>query len=360
MIPQTVYELIGQNISFLTFCTSIFILIYINYKIGRRLKNARFISATSGLFIYFLSWIIYLISELIETYYVEIFNANLGGIIRLIIFYTGSTIFVFFTELDKIKHLKGEDLKNIKYPLTITMLSILAFGILLSIFTIIPINILNMIAGIVDIFAAFFYFKIYRGLEITNRQKTVPFFITGMLITGLSNSLVTFRYTLSYAFPFIYPSLIIFGAFLMLKAWRDIPLLTDLEWYYRLDRLLVVYQKSSLLLYEYTFKQEDDLTDADLAGTMFGGITKLLKEVLSSNKSINVIDHGDRKVYFSHGRLVTSIVIVEGDSEEFQKRLDSFSSVFESEFQRNLKNFDGNLSVFKPTIGLIIEIFSRN
>lgn len=359
MLPQTNLELFIQNIQFLVYCISLFLFIYIDRKIIKRIKFAGYLSATAGLAIFYSSWCFYLISFGIEMFYTELFIPEILQWIRFIIFMISSLIFIFFTELDKAKHIKNESLKQFHY--SITMIFIIGISIL------IPFKFLNIIGftasmfiGVMDIIVAYYYFRIYRSLEIARKKKYISKFIIGMTITGSSNTLITFQAFLGYYFTFIYCTSILIGIYLMFNAWRNLPLLSDLEWYKKMNRIYVVNKKSSILLYEYSFKKIDNDTDADLAGSMFGGITKLLKEVLASDQSVSTIDHGDRKVYFSHGRIVTSIIIVEGDSEEFQKRLDIFTSAFESEFSLILKEFDGNLNVFRPTIGLIIDSFSRN
>ena len=359
MLPQTTFELLLQNIEFLVYCISIFILIYIDIKIIKRIKKAGFISATSGLAVFITAWCFFLINFGVQIFYPDFFIPELLETIRFIILIFSSLIFIIFTEKDKSTHIKKEVLKKFHFPLTV----ITVIGLLI----LVPLKFLNVISftaalflGIMDVIIAYYYFRIYSSLKIAQKNYSVLKFIVGMIITGATNSLLNLQAYLGYIFTFLYCSLISIGILLMLNAWQNVPVLSDLEWYYKMDRLFVVNQKSSILLYEYAFKKRNDDSDADLAGSMFGGITKLLKEVLASNKSVNVIDHGDRKVFFSYGLSVTSILIVEGESEEYEKRLDLFTAAFESEFRLQIKEFKGNLTVFKPTIGLIIEVFSRN
>jgi len=287
----------------------------------------------------------------------------------------GSLIFIFFTEIDKSRNIKGRLRKNFHFPLS--AISIIAVSILIPLSFLIHAQFFSfaaMLIGVMDIITAYFYFRIYRGLEVAKQKKTILWFMIGIIIMGSINALELFYELLMSSFVFIYSSAIIFGGLLMLYSWQNIPLLSDLEWYNQMDQLLVVNKSSSLVFYEYAFRVKENRTDSDLAGSMFSGMTSLLQELLTkmlrvneftsafrtSDKNVTVIDHEDRQIYFAHGSSVVSILIVDGDSAEYPPRLNEFTSAFERTFKNEIKSFKGGLNVFKPTIGLIIESFSRN
>ena len=122
--------------------------------------------------------------------------------------------------------------------------------------------------------------------------------------------------------------------------------------------------KSSGALYQYEFRkpsegEEGFKVESDMAGTAIGGVDMLLSEIVSSKGHINEIDHGGKKIIFSHGKHTACILIASSQSEEFRYRLDVFHLSFEKQYKDALNNWGGDLSPFKKADDLVVSHFLK-
>ena len=101
------------------------------------------------------------------------------------------------------------------------------------------------------------------------------------------------------------------------------------------------------------------MVDTDLAGSALGGVEMLLKEILASKGHIKEIDHGDKKLIFSHGSHTACILLASGSSEEFKYRLEMFHLSFEKQFSKTLPDWSGDLNPFDKADDLIISHFLK-
>ena len=148
----------------------------------------------------------------------------------------------------------------------------------------------------------------------------------------------------------------------MVKGWQGMPPLSEFKWLLMLDKLLVVHQENSLVIYAYSFQSSSTgdviQISSDLTGSAIGGISKLLREILESKEKIQEIDHGDKKIYFAHGDHTVCVLIASGSSAEFQYRLNLFSLMFEKRFGKSLEGWDGDRTEFKTAREFIMEAFT--
>ncbi|TFF88580.1 MAG: hypothetical protein EU549_02730 [Promethearchaeota archaeon] len=380
MVSLTLESLIIRDAILILQVFAVFILFYLSYQVGKRIKEASKLSATTGLFFYFIGMAIHQMVLTPDVFYLgNVYNPPSLLYGNLILTFS-MAVFVIFTEIEKVKKTKKESNIIIKYPLSvISLISVL----ISSIFTFIPelpfipttafwIT-LDIIILVVFIFVLVIlviistkrYFKRFKSLEIVKQTKAIPIFNIGISIAaGISNSFISLwaflgEYTIIFkAFT------VVIGGFLMVKSWQKLPRLSELDWVLELDRLMVIHRDASSVLFEYEFqassdkKQKNQQIDGDIAGTAIGGIAILLKEILTSKDQIHVIDHGDKKIYFSHGSYILGVLIVQGSSEEFQYRLNLFSLIFEKKYEDILKNYTGKISEFKSSRELIPEVFT--
>ena len=351
-------ELIFQNLAILMFYISIFILIFSGINIFKRKKKANFFSASTGFALFSIFLGIYLIFYTIDFFYIQFIISYFSILANIIFLISASYILIVFLEIDQ--YLSSKDLKtNLHFPLTIVSSIGLIIIIPMVFLNIYDIFISHIFIGILEIIAINYYFSNYKGLEITERKKPTLKFILGIFLTKISILLHYFQAFLMISYVFVYCSFNIIGILFMLNAWNDLPVLEDLNWFIKMEQLFVVDQKSSIVLFDYKFKKRDNESNSDLAGPMFRGITTLLQEVLSSKNKVQTIDHGDKKIHFSYSNLITTVLIVEGESKEFQSHLNAFCLLFEDLFREIIKNFEGNISIFDSAIELIPHAFSN-
>ena len=152
---------------------------------------------------------------------------------------------------------------------------------------------------------------------------------------------------------------------MMTLCWNRFPNLSELDWMLKMERLLLIHRDSSGLLYQYDFiatssKDSKNQVEGSLAGSAIGGVDILLGEVLTSKGHINEIDHGNKKIIFSHGIATECILITTGASAEFRYRLNMFHLSFEKLYGgEKLITWNGEVSQFEKTRDLISKYFSQ-
>ena len=73
-------------------------------------------------------------------------------------------------------------------------------------------------------------------------------------------------------------------------TFRNLPEPSELDWMSALEKLLIIEDHASILLYQYNFRKTDESIQQkqgayldDLTGTALGGVSSLLKEILASD-----------------------------------------------------------------------------
>jgi len=275
------------------------------------------------------------------------------------LYYLGILIFIFLTELDNKLH--GEITTKKPFSYLLTVIAIIGF----TIFFILG------ILGIYDWFFTIFVIlipyvivsrEIMKNFENLKIVKSSQFnwFYSGLFITGSSNGLIGLYFPLGDIILIIKCGAIIGGTILMVYAWKSLPDLSELNWMQKMQQLLIIHSETSSLLYKYYFKTSEkgeEGVDSDLAESAIGGIDMLLGEILADSGHIKEIDHGNKRIYFVHGKFTISILISTGASTEFQYRLEMFHLTFEKRFNEELSDFSGDISSFKNVEQIIREYF---
>lgn len=160
------------------------------------------------------------------------------------------------------------------------------------------------------------------------------------------------------------------SAILVAVGFFGMPWFTELSWDRKL-RNLIAFSRAGLPLYSYNFQRRKTLEGSKSATDSLGdemestlvaggltGIEQLLGEVTHSKKNLQVVDHADRKLIFSHGEDIIIVLIADDDLNIIKYLLNSFRIKFEEKFGIILKNWKGDTDIFqRPADALIHEVF---
>lgn len=337
---------------------------YMAYQTGKKIKEYKFLSATTGFTLFLISFGIFHFGTAIYPLYQDQEITLVFDYIGNISFLVGMALFVFLTEIDENKHLETTTNKRIKYPLT--LINIIGVIILFPISVISLFFSVFIFAVIPFAIASVTFLKKFTTLKIVKESRPTVWFLVGLTLAGTSNFLYNpfLVNILGYYTVLDLNSLfVIIGALFMTRGWNKLPSSIEFDWMKKMERLLVVHLETSTLLYEYNFKtrttgKDNKEVSGDLAGSAISGINMLLKEILSSKGHIKQIDHQDKTIFFTNGEATVSIIITTGESEEYKYRLELFELDFEKKYGINiLKQFDGDLSAFKDVNSLVIKHF---
>ena len=355
------YGILRENLYFLRLLTLI-VYLYIIFQIARRIKEAGWISTTSGFTLYLIGNSFFQLGFTLDLFYSD----EIGGItsiFRIISYFYLLTMALYslLNELDQKKYFT-EELKGISgYKWSIfSVIGIIIF-IPLSIHNPDMFNFAFMYMTIPFIASNISFFKRFDSLEIIKKTNPAFWFGTGLAISGFSNFLLTLPFLDNTLVIGLQALIVILGTLMMVFGWSQVPPLSELEWYTKLKQLIVIQRNGSLVIYSYIFQTEDRNGDdkSILAGGALSGIQTLLSEILDSKKLINQIDHDDKTIYFNHGNLTTYVLFTQGKAFEFHERLTHFASNFEERYGDIIKNWNGNLSDFEGTEQVLSKIFKR-
>lgn len=359
------YGLFRETILLLNFFASI-TFVYLGFQLGKKIKEAKLLSPTMGLAFHLatlgFSHFFYFFYDI----YPELALIAIIKDIFMFLYFLSMVLFVILTEFNQSQYLEQ---KKKKFQYLLSIISILGFSITYPLVKIMEIDNLPVFLVIIGPFLISclqFMFK-FSSLEIIKHSKIIPLFTIGWAISGFANILKSDMLTglLGIWIYLLMPIFFILGGFLMAWSWNRFPNLSELDWMLKMERLLIIHRDSSGTLFQYTFqslnnKESENQTEDVLTGSAMGGIDMLLKEILASEGHINEIDHGNKKVIFSHGIATECILFAQGTSEEFIHRLKIFHLSFEKLFgNKELLNWNGEVTQFNKAHDLILQYFSQ-
>ncbi len=348
---------------FLLRALTVFLNFYLAFIIGRRVKEAGFLSATMGFALYLggtgmfewglLGMIFYGPADFDTTLFFQLTN---------VIFLLTMAAFPFFAESDQARFQKTTGIAGRKkFPYTWTVIAMGGIVLFFMLFSIDP-NLSNF-AFIYLVFPLLAtsgdFLNRFNALKFLKEKKPALWFIIGMTIAGFSNFITSVEAD-PLALIIIQAIMAVAGSLCMVRGWNAVPALSELQWYLKLNRLMAISRESSIVLFSYDFQvvpKERADTEEVLASGALSGIQTLLGEILQSKQGINEIDHGDKTIYFQHGEVCTFVLFTQGKAIEFNERLIEFKRAFEKTYGQAAKDFKGYVETFSPATALVKNIF---
>jgi hypothetical protein len=267
---------------------------------------------------------------------------------------SGMVCFIVFTEINltRVKQLRYP--KHIKYLCSILSISVQVVLVALRLLDIVRKGVFYAAQAPLMIIVSWLYLSKFSRLYAVRRKKLVWIFYAGMLMCGFSNFLQGFEDEWAYTLNAI---IVLAGSFMQAWSWGRIPPLGALNWLSGLKRLIVIKSGSSITLTEQDFDIAKESAPASIAGAAIGGVSQLLKEILSSDDAVNMIEQGDTMIYFSNQERFTAILITSSKSDEYGYRLNKFAIEFGRKYDDVLKDWEGDINVFQDSKNLINETF---
>ncbi len=134
-----------------------------------------------------------------------------------------------------------------------------------------------------------------------------------------------------------------------------IPSFTEFDWNKKIRQLYIL-DPNGLCLFQQTIRSES-VADKDLLGGSLMAVQSLMKEMIKSEKSLQVIDHGDAKIIFKQSFHAVAIMIADEDLYVVHNKLQQLLKEFELLFGNLMYRWSGNLDLFKPLQPVVNKIF---
>ncbi len=343
----------------------IIITLYLAIKVARGIKDSGFLSSVTGMTLYILGNASFQFQTSVMILYPDD-PLTISMYFPLSVFYLACMgAFSIFYELESKRYFPERKSLN-HYKLSIYALVIFIAAILISLINRNFISFGFIFMVILFIVSTGKSMDNFKNLEFIKRQRPDRYFILGLCLSGFTNfgyNLPGFEVIMAFVLGAIYT----IGILMLVKAWSIIPPLKELKWYQSLDKLMVIQKPSSLLMYSYMFYntptqilESECLSEQNqdvLTGGALTGIQSLLKEILKSKEGINLIEHGDRLIYFAHSEFATFVLFTKGKSQEFEERLYQFKSRFIQKYKKELESWNCDITVFNGADEIMKEVF---
>ena len=134
-----------------------------------------------------------------------------------------------------------------------------------------------------------------------------------------------------------------------------IPSFTEFDWNKKIRQLYIL-DPNGLCLFQQTIRSES-VADKDLLGGSLMAVQSLMKEMIQSDQSLQVIDHGDAKIIFEQSFHAVAIMIADEDLYVIHMKLQQLLKEFEALFGNLMYKWSGNLDLFKPLQPVANKIF---
>lgn len=123
-------------------------------------------------------------------------------------------------------------------------------------------------------------------------------------------------------------------------------------------QVLVINAEMGITLFSFIneVREEGDMKHAALQSPAILAVSNLVKEVASADGHVQLIKFDKSKeIIFSQVNEIVSVLITQKNSYFLHKGLDGFTRKFYEEFENEIKNFKGNISIFEDEAKHLIK-----
>lgn len=127
------------------------------------------------------------------------------------------------------------------------------------------------------------------------------------------------------------------------------------NWFDYLIHLYVIHE-SGVLLYEYTFIEETDSIESDLASGGITGLIAILQEITKEEQRLKSIDHGGKRILFWFSKTITLALVAKEELLVLRNKLRYFVQDLKDKYHIDELEFDGvDVNFWKKNIDPILE-----
>ncbi|MFW9999098.1 MAG: hypothetical protein ACFE9Q_07005 [Candidatus Hodarchaeota archaeon] len=166
--------------------------------------------------------------------------------------------------------------------------------------------------------------------------------------------------------PHLLNGFILVSLLVWMMAMKEFLVSKEKQWANSLKNIFV-FNKSGVCLYNYSFEHKKTIEeetdesdfDEDLISGALSGIITIISEITHSKRQLRQIQKEEATLLFTYGKYHIVALIASMELPVLFKKIDDFSREFEQKFQKELKNFQGNIQRFEPARFLIVKYFSQ-
>ncbi len=147
----------------------------------------------------------------------------------------------------------------------------------------------------------------------------------------------------------------IIGSILLGVFYLSIPSFAEYDWRESLDGVLIMH-RNGLAIFKKIYEENlDRIGEAIITGAITS--TKMLLETLTERKGISIIKQGEKILVIHPGKDILGVLICQEPLIAPQILLKIFMERIERGYSEILKDWKGNLKIFRPLDRMYTEIF---
>ncbi|MFX1388923.1 MAG: hypothetical protein ACFE9Z_02535 [Promethearchaeota archaeon] len=135
----------------------------------------------------------------------------------------------------------------------------------------------------------------------------------------------------------------------------SIPSFSEYDWQEKINSVFIIH-KSGILIYKKTFKLEETQSYDSLTSGIIT-MLKMMLETISNQETSSYIEKKGKFILIQPGKYVYGVLISEDKLNSLQILLNNFINSLENTYADILKNWDGQLKVFRPVDKMASDIF---
>lgn len=155
-------------------------------------------------------------------------------------------------------------------------------------------------------------------------------------------------------------------------GFMGVPSLSEIHWeeftihvyVFHIDTAVCMYDESLLKkdidLDNVINEDDENLKDgagvpADLFSSGVVGVMGLIKEMVSSDKRLKVLDHEDKKILLEYGKFVSIALLTFKDLKIYHEKMESYIDDIEAKYEKHLEKWDGEITKFKEGLTTLTQ-----
>jgi hypothetical protein len=148
------------------------------------------------------------------------------------------------------------------------------------------------------------------------------------------------------------------GLLLLSIFFLTLPPFSEFDWMNKLEAIFLM-NSSGICLYYKIFQEKKKFMDQNLISAAFSGINVMIDQMTQTRTGISVVKKKDENIVMYSGKLITGVLYTSEELNYTKVLLKEFITKFETIYERLVKEFSGDVTVFESTEILVNDIFQK-
>jgi len=208
----------------------------------------------------------------------------------------------------------------------------------------------------------FFIYLIDFSKKVQNRERVIIGllkFIPGFMLLIIGFALTTFLFedVLGLNMRIVGALLQLIAIILLFGFFSSLPPFSEFEWEQKIEQVFIM-ARAGICLYNENLLgiKEKELIDENLIAGAITSVNLLLEE-LTSDTGVVVINKKGKSIVIYPGKYVYGVIFCSEELNYIRVLAKRFVDKFETVYSHILINWDGEITIFKPTTNIVREIF---